>query len=284
MKPLRLGVGQGKEVVLVHPDLPYHFLFSGRTRSGKSSMGYVMLVQLVRCPWVVIAGVDQTGIVFSALRDVPGSHLRVSTGRDPEAVKRVMQDLVELMDGRIDNLLSSRLDKLADFTPEEPLVVVVLEEYAALMQSLAAADRASGVKVADRAATAVELAVLRLAAEGAKVGIRLIISTQHPSSEVLTTAVRSQLVNRISFAQGSIGLSMVHEDLPDDLKAAAPHFKPGEGIAELEGGRPIPFKADYTSYSGFCDLIDEALVRREATLANLDGGWAQARQRRRTGP
>lgn len=261
---LRLGVDSDGNNVWVDPFMPYHLLLSGRTRSGKSSALYVLLAQLVRDPAVFVVGVDQTGIVFSALRDVPGGDLRASTGRDPERVKQVMQDLVTEMDSRIDALLNARLDKLTDFSPDSPLVVVVLEEYAALMQSLAAADRASGVKVADRTATAVESAVLRLAAEGAKVGIRLIISTQHPSSEVLTTAVRSQLVNRISFAQGSIGLSMVHEDSPDELKAAAPHFRPGEAIAELGGNPPLRFRADFTDYQGFCGLVDDALIRRKS--------------------
>lgn len=264
MNAVRLGraILGGKNLWL-DPGAPHHLLLSGRTRSGKSSALYAILAQLVRNEAVVIAGVDPTGILFSALDGVPGEGLRASTGRDPESVGRVIDGLLSLMDERIDALLASGLDKLEAFSPKTPLVVVVLEEYAALIELLRAADRASGAKVVDRLAPKVEAGVLRLCAEGAKVGLRVIISTQHASSEVLTTAVRAQLANRISFAQGAIGLGMVHEDLPDFMRDRGPTFKPGEGIAELEGAPPVTFRADYCDYQAFRRLVREALARRE---------------------
>lgn len=174
-----------------------------------------------------------------------------------------MSELVSEMDERIDKLLSAGLDKFTDFTEEFPLVVVVLEEYAGLMRILSSQDRVRGGKMMDRVAPNVEAAVLRLARESAKVGMRLVIVTQHASSEVLTTAVRSQLVNRISFAQGKIGLDMVHEDLPDDLRSSAPYFQPGEGSAELEGAPPVRFRGDFTDYQGFRALVRQAHELRQ---------------------
>ena len=271
--PIRLGIdSDGKNVWVDPKGSATSYLISGKTRSGKSALLYSMLAQLSRDPSVTIAGIDPTGIVFSALRDVPDPTLRVSTVRDPQDIKQVMQRLVDIMDQRIDALLASRLDKLTDFTPDVPLIVVVLEEYAGLMHSLQAADRASGGKVADRTATAVESSVLRLASEGEKAGIRLIISTQHPSSEVLSTGVRSQMVNRISFSQGSIGLSMVHEDLPDALKSAAVRFLAGEAITELAGAPPIRFRADYATYQDYIRLVDDAVERRERALEGVESG------------
>lgn len=248
---IRLGRTPSGTDLMFDPFAAQHTLFTGRTRSGKSVSLYGLLAQMKRFSSVQLCGVDPTGVLFNAVGEgLGGSSLRVLTLSEPDRVGEVMGELLSIMDDRIQALLRAGVDKFDDFSPEFPLLFVLFEEYPGLLSALEALDKSSGAKVADRLEPRLRAAVQRLALEGAKVGIRLVLVSQRADASLLTGVLRSQLTQRISFAQDSEGLKMLHEDITPDQIEAAMRFLPGQAYAELSTHPGLAiFRADLISYS-----------------------------------
>lgn len=256
---IRLGRDMTGKNVTLDPFDAAHTVITGRTRTGKSVQVYGMLAGLRGLP-VQACGIDPTGILFNPLGDaLGGADLRVLTLRDPERVRQVMSDLIAEMDRRIVALLDQGLDKYdqAHFTDAHPLLVVVLEEYPGILAALQALDQASGAKAGERIETQVRAAIQRLALEGAKVGVRLWIIAQRADASLLTGVLRSQLTQRISFAQDDDGLRMLHEGItPEQIEASA-RFIPGQAYVEMHGVMPLTkYRADFIDYGGLCAAFE----------------------------
>lgn len=228
-------------------------IISGRSRSGKSTALYSILAGLVDSP-VRVFGCDPTGVCFNALGDgLGGRAFRVSTLRDPPALIEVMEKVVAVMDKRIDKLLAEQTDKFVDFDRNFPALLGVFEEYPGIMGILHSWDSANGLKPAERLAPQFERLIQRLALEGRKVGIYLLICIQRGDVAALGSAggiLRSQLGNRLSFAQDPDGLRMLHgSTLTEEILATAAGFLPGQGLLQLETD-PAPriWRADPTTY------------------------------------
>ena len=246
---IRLGQTATGQGVFLDPSAPRHTLLTGATRSGKSTQLYGMLAQLKGLP-VKVCGIDPSGITLNALGDaLGGNNWRVLTLRDPQKIERVIFEIVEEMDERIDGLLRGRMDKFTRFDSSRPLLVVVFEEYPGLLAALAALDQASGAKAGNRVELKVRAAVQRLALEGAKVGVRLWMVAQRADASLLTGVLRSQLTQRLSFAQDADGLRMLHESVTPEQVQEAQRFKPGMGYAEFTGDIELTrYRADFIDY------------------------------------
>lgn len=245
---IRLGRTPSGADVMLDPCDPSHFSFSGRTRSGKSIAVFNCLAQLKGLP-VVVAGIDPTGVLLGALGEgLGGSRLRALTLRDPERALAVVDELVEIMDDRIDRLLAERRDKFEDYSADFPLYIVVFEEYLGLLSALGSIDKATGAKPADRIETKVRAAVQRLALEGAKVGMRLWIIGQRFDASILSGVLRSQLTTKISFAQDADGLRMLHEGLSSEQIEQASSFIAGQGFVETPTLPLTMFRGDLMTY------------------------------------
>lgn len=240
----------GRDVQL-DPYAAAHTVLTGRTRSGKSVQLYGMISQLRGYP-VQLCGIDPTGILFNAVGEgLGGSALRVLTLRDAERAREVMSELVEEMDRRIIQLLRKGKDKFTDFTPSFPLLVVVMEEYPGTLAALEAIDKANGAKVKEKVETHIRAAIQRLALEGAKVGVRLWLVAQRADASLLTGVLRSQLTQRLSFAQDADGLRMLHESITPEQIEQAQRFLPGQGFVEINGTEDLTrFRADLIDYEG----------------------------------
>lgn len=229
---------------------PSHILLSGRTRSGKSVQLYGMLAQLRDKP-VHLAGIDPTGIMFTAVGSaLGGNKLRASTLRNPDQALFVVNELVRIMDNRIDRLLAERCDKFEEFTPDFPLVIALFEEYPSMLAAIEGLDKASAAKPADRLETKIRAGIQRLALEGAKVGIRLWIVAQRADASLLSGIMRNQLSTKISFSQDRDGLGMVHKGLNPDQIEQGSRFLPGQAFAEIPGteSAPVIYRSDLISY------------------------------------
>lgn len=254
---IALGVYQTGEPVIFDP-FSASSILSGRSRSGKSVCLYGILAGLKAMP-VRVFGCDPTGIAFNALGEgLGGSAWRVSTLRNPPDLLQILGEVVEEMDRRIDSLLAQRLDKFDDFTSGFPALLGVFEEYPGIMGILHAWDASQGLKPAERLATRFEAAIQRLALEGRKVGIYLLICIQRGDVSALGSSggiLRSQLGNRLSFAQDPDGLRMLHGSaLSDEHLAAAAGFLPGQGLIQAESeAEPRIWRAKLVNYR---DLLD----------------------------
>lgn len=248
---VRLGRGiDGRDIFL---DLAesQHTLVTGKTRSGKSVQVYGILAQLRGQP-VQLCGVDPTGILFNAIGDyLGGEALRVKTLREPERVRSVMNALVEEMDRRISLLMEQRLDKFSEPSEDMPVLLVVFEEYPGILAALQAIDKASGAKPAERIETLFRAAVSRLALEGAKVLVRVCVIAQRADSSLLTGIFRSQMTQRLSFAQDDDGYRMLHESITPEQIEQAQSWTAGMAFVEMAGIEKLTqYKADYIDYAG----------------------------------
>jgi DNA segregation ATPase FtsK/SpoIIIE-like protein len=233
-----------------------HTLLTGRTRSGKSVQVYTMFCQLKELS-VRIVGIDPTGILFNCLGDFPGYDQRVLTLKEPEKAKSVMASIVAEMDERICLLLSKKLDKFTEFSSEFPAIICVLEEYPGTLAALRSIDEANGNKGNARIETQIRANIQRIALEGAKCGIFLWIIAQRADSSLLTGVLRSQLVNRLSFAQDPDGLRMLHESITPEQIEMAQYFRPGQAFAELVNHPGlIQYRSDICTYQQLMNIFN----------------------------
>lgn len=258
----------GSEVVL---DLshPSHILVSGKTRSGKSSFVYGLLDQMRHLP-VTVAGVDPTGILFNELGDGWGGDAlrskRIKNDADAAAVVQVLSMITEEMDRRIYLLNCEHRDKWSrnDFEsdPGRRLIIVLLEEYPGLVERLQNLDSARGARTGDRFASKAAGLVGRIAYEGAKVGVVLLIVAQRPDAKIIGGPLRAQLSIRVTFAQDPDGLRMAHPELSSE-QVRQNSWAPGAGFIEADGVIPL---TRFRSYRA--ELTD--LHRPGASVGQID--------------
>jgi len=253
-KQFRLVVGRledGEDLILDLAD-PTHVAIQGMTRSGKSVLGYVVLGQLAGRLDCRIMGLDPSQILLGPLA-APDSDIVLGTA-DMARAATCLADVVAEMESRTAWLLAAGCDKLDSFSPELPLLVVILEEYPALLAAAESEDAEQARKPADRVAPRIARAVTRLAGEGAKCGIRLILLMQRADASIVTGAARSNIGAKFTFRQGEDGVKMLHNATPEQVAMAA-SFKPGMGLVELPGEPIRVFKADYLSYADYVHAV-----------------------------
>lgn len=132
---------------------------------------------------------------------------------------------------------SERTDRITDFSPELPLLLVVIDEVANYTRH---PDR--------KARERFEAELLAIASQGAKFGIRLWLLTQKPSADVLTTAVRTNLsapiCHRIDTVEDFLHLFPDGREL--DITAADRTMPQGVSIASVGDMRtPVRLRSVY---------------------------------------
>jgi S-DNA-T family DNA segregation ATPase FtsK/SpoIIIE len=242
LAPLLLGADEyGRPVTISFGDR-VHMIVQGRTGSGKSRLSYALLQQLAAAPDALIAGCDPSSVL---LRPFAGSrHARWQVlGNDVDAHARLLDALVAEMDRRL-----ARIPARCDVLPLEdaPMLFVVLEEWLALL-GLAGSDR----KLRDRLA----LAARRLAAEGGKVNVRVIMLPQRAeATEVGGGLLRGQFAYRLSLPVDNVdAVRLLHPAAT--VPQAEVHVRTGQpGVALVDApGRELgrlrtPWMPDYGAY------------------------------------
>jgi len=178
-----------------------HMLIGGTTGSGKSYAMETLLAGL--CHYygpeeLRLMLVDPKGTEFTPFENSP--HLHGAIGAFPEDAIELLAQQVSEMQRRYAALKERRVRsvvELSDRVPADqcpPWHLVVLDEYADL-----SGDRAER--------TEIEASLRRLAQKARAAGIHVIVATQKPSAEILSTTIRSnlpvQLALRVKTAQDS---------------------------------------------------------------------------------
>ena len=174
--PIELGVFEDATRVRV-PMVRRHVLIGGTTDSGKSGVLNVILGNLVACHDVVLWGIDLKGGM--ELRPWASCLARLAT--TPAEAVALLRDAVRVLDARAHAM---GRDSARVWTPSEdaPALVIVIDEYAELTESAAAA-----VQYAES-----------IARRGRAVAITLVLATQRPSQKSMGGgALRSQMGVRI---------------------------------------------------------------------------------------
>lgn len=193
-KDLHFAVGEdveGKTVILNLCKLP-HLLIAGAPNSGKSVQIHSILLCLMMKytpDQLKLLLVDPKRIEFSVYEKVP--HLiedHVIT--DSDAALAALENLHDEMERRFSILTVSGVRNIDDYNAKVPegeklaKIVVVFNEIADIMVS-------HGEKF--------EEIVMRIAQKSRAVGIHMILSTQRPTSEVLSGLIRANFPSRMAF-------------------------------------------------------------------------------------
>ncbi|MGH3626368.1 MAG: FtsK/SpoIIIE domain-containing protein [Sciscionella sp.] len=183
---LTVGVrADGRAWVLDLRRVP-HWLITGATRSGKSTLIHAAVVRLAPLP-VALVGIDLKGGMELALYGPRLSGL--ATTRDEAA--GLLGALVDLVLGRMEACRLAGVRSVWDLAAPPPAVVVIVDEVAELYLIGEKAER----DARDRSASA----LLRLAQLGAALGVHLLIGGQRVGSDLGPglTALRAQLGGRV---------------------------------------------------------------------------------------
>ena len=176
-------------------DFP-HALVSGTTGSGKS-----VFIQSIICTLIMrnspddlkLVLVDPKQVEMAAYRDIP--HLLCPVISDMQKAKVMIDKLVQEMNDRYaifeENLVRSitEYNELAEEEGKDrmPYIVLFIDEYADLVQTF----------------KDVATPVVRIAQKARACGIHMFISTQRPSTDVLSGVVKGNLPTRVALKVGS---------------------------------------------------------------------------------
>jgi S-DNA-T family DNA segregation ATPase FtsK/SpoIIIE len=235
-----------------------HLLIAGATGSGKGSVLWSLLRGLapgIRDGWVAVWAIDPKG----GMELGPGRALFARfCGEDFLAMADLLDEAVAVMQNRARRLAG--VTRLHEPTPEEPLILVVVDEVATLSAYLP--DR----KLRERMANALGL----LLTQGRAVGVSVIAALQDPRKEVLT--LRNLFPARVALRLDEPGQSdMVLGDGARDRGARCdriPDSLPGVGYVRLDGVRePSRVRAAYVSDADIAVMAEEYASTRAQAVA-----------------
>ncbi len=195
----KLKIPLGKDIfgasVIGSIDKMPHMLVAGATGSGKSvAINSIILAILynARPSEVKLALIDPKMLELSVYEGIP--HLLSPVVTQSKKAAETLRAIVAEMDRRYRTLSekgNKNIDSYNKAVPEAerlPYIVVIIDELADLMMTVA---------------REVEDSVMRLAQMARAAGIHLIVATQRPSVDVITGLIKANLPARISFQVSS---------------------------------------------------------------------------------
>jgi S-DNA-T family DNA segregation ATPase FtsK/SpoIIIE len=195
----RLKIPLGKDIfgtsVVTSIDKMPHLLVAGATGSGKSvAINSIVLALLynARPNEVKLAMVDPKMLELSVYEGIP--HLLSPVVTQPKKAAETLRAIVAEMERRYRQLAEKGNKNIESYNkgvPEAerlPYIVVIIDELADLMMTVA---------------REIEDSVMRLAQMARAAGIHLIVATQRPSVDVITGLIKANLPSRISFQVSS---------------------------------------------------------------------------------
>lgn len=236
---LTLGPDEFGAPIRFEPARLPHIAVQGTTGAGKSSCLYWLLSQMVAMPGVRIAGVDPSGVLF---RPLPADPWRVSGLRDPQGAVAVLGSLVDEMDARTEAMPWDD-DRLPCGSDEShPWLFVVFEELPGFLSALDAREAKLGKLARSH--------IARLAAEGRKVGIRLVMIAQRfDANSTAGATVRNNCGLRMSFqVENRAAVEFLHEGCPPDIADDHTHAAPGVALVTSPGEAPRRVRFPIVTY------------------------------------
>jgi S-DNA-T family DNA segregation ATPase FtsK/SpoIIIE len=239
-----------------------HGLAGGATGGGKSGWLNVLMGNLAACRDVVIWAIDMK----KGMELGPWAPCIDRLATSPEEAGALLADAVAVLEARA-ALLAARGQRVWEPSPDMPALIIVIDEYAELVD-----DAPGAVKDADS-----------IARRGRAVAVNLIAATQRPTQKAMGQgAVRSQMDVRVCFrvrerkdvdlilGQGMLaaGWNATTLNAPGKfLISAAEHDTPRRARAYLLTDQAV---ADTASrYADFRPELDEisreAMTKRPAT-------------------
>jgi DNA segregation ATPase FtsK/SpoIIIE-like protein len=255
--PYMVPIGQGLEGAEWRSLLETsHVLVGGESRSGKSTWLNAMLIALLATHTpeeLQLALVDPKGVEFTPYDGIP--HLVRPVAVTPAAASAVTSGLVTEIDRRRDLFAGVYARNLPAYNER-----VRREGGAALPLILAVVDEVTDIALQCGLRSTFYQNLIRLSSKGAAFGLILVLATQNPKAEVLSTLIRGNMSTRIAFRVSSVAHSQTFlgrggaQELPRTVR--------GRLLARLDQA--------LTPLQGF-------YVSDEAILA-LAGKWAEGQR------
>ena len=243
-----IGYTEDGEPVHINLAKGSHGAIQGVTRSGKSITVNTLLAHAALMANVQTVIIDPNlGAVAPWWRT---AHT-VSAAISPEEPTAILQAIRAEMERRQGIFWSQRTDKITDFSPELPLVLVVIDEVSNYTNW--------GDK---KKAEAFRAELQAVASQGHKFGIRLWLLGQKLEASVLNTATRTNLTTRISHRVDTIEdyLHLFPDGRDLDVTAADRTMPQGVGIASVPGlTTPVRMRSVYLP-TEHCWTISDAIV------------------------
>ena len=178
----------GGKSALGMPVAGMHSLVAGMSGSGKSTTLRALLAGAAFEPDVALVAVDpKRGVEFAGW-----GPRATAIARTPEESAGVLEAAVQLMFDRYDRLAETGVTEW-DVTPDDPAVLVVVDELAELLDN---GDRV----LEDRCGRALR-SLLRM---GRAAGVSVAAATQRPSAEAIPTDIRDSFGYRVAHALLSV--------------------------------------------------------------------------------
>ena len=197
-KPLAVGFGKNIEGHIISADFAEfpHVLVAGTTGSGKSIFIHSIICTLImrNSPDdLKLVLIDPKQVEMASYRDIP--HLLCPVITDTKKAKGLMDKLVAEMNDRYalfeENVVRSitEYNELAAESGKEklPYIVVIIDEYADLVQ----------------VCKDISAPVVSIAQKARAAGIHMLISTQRPSTDVITGVIKGNLPTRVALSVSS---------------------------------------------------------------------------------
>ena len=190
--PLAIGRTVTNDIFMADLAEMPHLLVAGATGQGKSVGLNVMLMSLLhkKTPEELkLVLIDPKQVELSVYSKLGSAYLAAPVITEADEAERVLQSLCELMEERYNLVSSAGKRNIKEYNAMSivdpmPYIVVVIDEYGDLiMQSGKSTERS----------------ICRLAQKARAVGIHLIISTQRPSSTIITSNIKANFPARIAF-------------------------------------------------------------------------------------
>lgn len=280
--PLAVAFGKdisGKVVSADFDEFP-HILVAGTTGSGKSIYIHSIIATLimrVSPDDLRIVLVDPKKVEMTKYRDMP--HLLCPIITEAEKAKVMLSKLVEEMENRYqkfaDNGLVSNIKQYNEWALENkeetmPYIIVVLDEYADLVDTC----------------KEISQPVVSIAQKARAAGIHLLISTQRPSTNIITGVIKGNLPTHVALMTASyvdsnviIGEGGAEKLLgKGDMLVQSPLVS-RQGVTRLQGcfiqnkeiGHVVGYlKEHYETIfdENFMDLVDHSKEAGQAMVAS----------------
>jgi S-DNA-T family DNA segregation ATPase FtsK/SpoIIIE len=257
--PIPIGVVETGTFALDLVNDGPHVLIGGTTGSGKSELLQTLVastISLYSATQVNLFLIDfKGGSTFALFRDIPHTVGFVSD-LTPSEVSRAIAFIGSELRRRL-LLFAQTMNR--DGSPcrdyveyhaanSEPLprLVIIFDEFATLVE-----EHSEALK-----------SVLDIAQRGRSLGVHLILATQQPSGDVVSSRVRANVSARIALR--TLDTSNSETIIGSPEAARIPRTIPGRGYARLEGDRLVQFQTAYA----LSEQLRERLVAGQSLVSS----------------